>query len=139
MLVSLFYQKAKRETFLGKTYSQVPDSNPDNLYVIRKSSLSRMTSKFLLGRNSGPRYKSLKVENGKRGVSSFLWVKNSDMQLIVHSKELIQLSRMIPKSTRFDDSRQSYDQKLIMVRTHFWVIFLGTTLLLLGRRTMFIP
>ena len=55
------------------------------------------------------------------GVSSFLGVKNSNIQTIIHSKELIELSRMIPKSTRSDDFRQSYDQKLIMVRTHFWI------------------
>ena len=49
-------------------------------------------------------------------------VKNSNIQMIAYSKELVELSRMIPKLTRFDYFRQSYDQKLIMVRTHFWVI-----------------
>ena len=84
--------------------------------------LSRTTPKSRTGQNYGLRYRSLKSKKEKRGVSSFLGVKNSNIQMIVHSKELFELSRMIPKSTRFDDFRQSYDQKLIMVRTHFWVI-----------------
>ena len=46
-------------------------------------------------------------------------VKNSNTQMIAHSKELVELDRMKRESTRFDDFRQSYDQKLIMVRTHF--------------------
>ena len=39
---------------------------------------------------------------------NFGGVKNSNVQMIAHLKELIELSRMIPKSTRVDDFRQSY-------------------------------
>ena len=43
-------------------------------------------------------------EGRKREGSELIFgVKNSNMQVIVHSKELIELSRMIPKSTRLDD------------------------------------
>ena len=71
-------------------------------------------------RQSGTEFQPLKIEKEKRGVSSF-WVKNSNMHMMAHSKELVELSRMRPESTSLDDSKQSYDQGLIMVRTHFWV------------------
>ena len=45
------------------------------------------------------------------------------MQMMAHSKELVELSRMKRESSRLDDFGQSYDQRLMMVRTHFWVIY----------------
>ena len=43
------------------------------------------------------------------------------MQVIPHSKELAELSRMTSESSRLGYSRQSYGQGLKMVRTHFLV------------------
>jgi len=37
-------------------------------------------------------------------------IKNSNIQMLAHSKELVVLSRMTPKSTRSNKIEQSYDR-----------------------------
>jgi len=44
----------------------------------------------------------LKYRKTIGGTKHLFGVKNSNMQIIAHSKELIELSRMAPKSTKSD-------------------------------------